>query len=168
MFLFPREHITWLIWRGRLWERGSWNSRAPDQHHLTSLPKWYQERGEPISLLEVSLNSRVLETRKLQPQPTWELARGVGLGPSSCQADREPNSISTINRALEGGGGGGGDDGRLFLQHSRLIRKLKGPLCYSTYEKNVTWGHGSRYPLSAALLLLCVLLLWAIRMALED
>lgn len=39
-------------------------------------------------------------------------------------------------------------DGLLSLQPGQLIRKLKGPLCYSTYERNVTWGLGSRYLLS--------------------
>lgn len=56
-----------------------------------------------------------------------------------------------------------GGDGLLFLQHSQLMRKLKGPLCYSTYEKNVTWGRCSRYLLSAALELL-----WVISEALEE
>lgn len=55
------------------------------------------------------------------------------------------------------------EDGLLFLQHSQLIRKLKRPLCYSTYEKNVTRGRGSRYLLSAALVLL-----WVIRAALGE
>lgn len=50
-----------------------------------------------------------------------------------------------------------------FLQHSQLIRKLKRPLCYSTYEKNVTWGRGSRYLLPAALVVL-----WVIREALGE
>lgn len=68
----------------------------------------------------------------------------------------EPRLIRTINRALQrgGGGGGGGKD-------SQLTRKLK--LRYSTYEKNVTWGRGSRYLLSAALVLL-----WVIRAALGE
>lgn len=63
----------------------------------------------------------------------------------------------------KGGGGAWVEDGLLFLQHSQLIRKFKRPLCYSTYEKNVTWGLGSRYLLSAALVLL-----WVIRAALGE
>lgn len=54
-------------------------------------------------------------------------------------------------------------DGLLFWQQSQLIRKFKGALCYSTYEKNVTWDRSSRYLLSAALVLL-----WVIRAALGE
>lgn len=45
--LSRREHIAWLMnfQRGRLGERGCWNSKAPSQHHLTSLSELYQERG---------------------------------------------------------------------------------------------------------------------------
>lgn len=45
--LSRRGHVTWLVnvQRGRLGETGRWNSRAPSQHHLTSLPELYQEPG---------------------------------------------------------------------------------------------------------------------------
>lgn len=58
-------------------ERGRWNSRAPSQHHLTSLPELYQERGKPIYPCEVSLNSRGLEPRQLRPQPPLGSSGGV-------------------------------------------------------------------------------------------
>ena len=71
----------------------------------------------------------------------------------SCQPWESP-TLSTINRALRRRWGRRRGDGLLSLQHSQFRRKLKGPLCYSTYERNVTWGRGSRHLLSAALVLL--------------
>lgn len=59
--------------------------------------------------------------------------------------------------------GAGGGGWTAFSATQSINKKFKRPLCYSTYEKNVTWGHGSRYLLSAALVLL-----WVIRAALRE
>lgn len=93
-FLLPRESISPGL-SGRLGVRGRWNSRALYQHYLTSFPKLYQERREPISLPEASLNSRVLDTRQLQPQPPHESSQGVWgfalhVSPAKSPASRAP------------------------------------------------------------------------------
>lgn len=85
MFLSPNQSPSPGFHRTREggWGNGLLEFQAPDQHHLTSSPRWYQERGA-IRTLEISLNNRVLGTRQLWPQPPPAgSCRGCGAQPLS-------------------------------------------------------------------------------------
>lgn len=99
MLLFPKEHITWL----QASREGGWGQGAagipgllPTPRGIT--PELYQERREPISPLEVSLNSRALDTRQLQLQPPHGSSQGVwGVALHHHVSHRGPKLLSAIN-----------------------------------------------------------------------